>query len=842
MNDVEMGSAPEDDGAWARWATAGSLTVVLAFTTVWLWPLGVGGRMPVGGDTTRFSLGLAGFLDRSLQEGRIPFWNDLWGYGFPGLAESQMGVYYPPHLVLYGLLPVEAAYTASLALHVAWGALGAWWAARRFGATPAGSVLAAIAWGGSGLFVVHLPHPWAYTVGSWMPWVFATAWGVVDRETGSRGAAALAALLALQVLPGHFQLAFITQVVVVLLALWGLIERRYGGSLRLLVALPAVVPLTAAQLWPTARLASLAEGGRDFDYLSAFAQPPTHLVTWLTPRLFHRSPLWRPLVWDPFHAMPEEAAAYVGLAPLFLAGVAVWALWRTDAAVRALVVVAVLTLLLALGPYFPGFGLLIRLPGFSFFRAPARWTLMTELAIALLAAKGLTALSAGYGTRRALAGFALAVVVLPAIAVGVVEGVLRGTETPATGPVAALVDRGLALRPWRGDVGVRPLAEAARRKPGDNPIVVLGLMRRGIDPSRARLDLDRGAIYGEELLPSAAAALALLVVAAFARTPARLRYGLVGLTAIELIALSRTRDVESAPIRPLVDQSPVLARLARARDRSIDPMGNLPMLVGGAPVTPYRTLDLPTMAALNSEAQRFPGAPKADPRVVRAIAATGAPLRVFGPLDVLGMSRIRPEWPGTLEYVEDPALAAWELGSAWTRPRGRAATTYAFWRPGLPTSRAWFLPGRTATDIPATADFSTPARVLALLAEARPLAWISDRPEHFRMEVEAKQPGVVMVSILDHPEWFGIWQKEGGRVRRPARPRAAFADPRGGAWQLYEVPGTGVWSLNLRYRGIVERFGLAISIAAWMIWGAVFWMFSRRRKSDAAEAIGGAMR
>src|SRR4051794_16001811 len=84
-----------------RWPIA---LLILALCA-WLWPLGVGGRMPVGGDVTQFSIGLMAFYRRSLLAWRLPLWNDLWGFGFPGLAESQMGVYYPPHWLLYGLLP-----------------------------------------------------------------------------------------------------------------------------------------------------------------------------------------------------------------------------------------------------------------------------------------------------------------------------------------------------------------------------------------------------------------------------------------------------------------------------------------------------------------------------------------------------------------------------------------------------------------------------------------------------------------------------------------------------------------------------------------------------------------
>ena len=107
-----------------------ALLMLLVGLLFWLWPIGIGGKMPVGGDVTQFFLGLMGVLTAALREARLPVWNDLWGYGFPGIGESQMGVYYPPHLLLYGLLPTEYAYVASLLVHTFWGALGAWWAAR----------------------------------------------------------------------------------------------------------------------------------------------------------------------------------------------------------------------------------------------------------------------------------------------------------------------------------------------------------------------------------------------------------------------------------------------------------------------------------------------------------------------------------------------------------------------------------------------------------------------------------------------------------------------------------------------------------------------------------------
>src|SRR5580704_11499788 len=118
----------------------------------WLWPIGIGGMMPLGGDVTQFFLGLMTFYSELLERGRLPVWNDLWGYGFPGLAESQMGVFYPVHVILYRWLDTERAYVISLVLHTLWGGLGTFWAARRLGTSCAGSALAAFSWSTCGFF------------------------------------------------------------------------------------------------------------------------------------------------------------------------------------------------------------------------------------------------------------------------------------------------------------------------------------------------------------------------------------------------------------------------------------------------------------------------------------------------------------------------------------------------------------------------------------------------------------------------------------------------------------------------------------------------------------------
>ena len=334
-------------------------------------------RCRFGGDVTQFFIGLMGFLGESLRAGRLPVWNDLWGYGFPGLARARWG-----SSTLFTWFFIGAEHRDGLrcqpgAPH-ALGRPGSILGCAPAGYLSAGSALAAFAWSACGFFR-DSPGP---PVGLHDRMLDALGLGpdvVLPRSTGGcyRPAAPflLSLVLVLQVLPGHFQLAFMTQ--------FGdrsdrrLVGRRALGTAvcrgappstsaplvsacaerrELRLALAVAFPLAAVQLWPTARLAGLAAGQRDFEYLSGFASTPFHLVNFVAPGLFHRSPLWRPLVWDPFHTSPEEHLPTSGWFPSFWRS---WPFAASGAATRPSGCwrsSCVVTLVLEPGPLCPGFG------------------------------------------------------------------------------------------------------------------------------------------------------------------------------------------------------------------------------------------------------------------------------------------------------------------------------------------------------------------------------------------------------------------------------------------------------------------------------------------------------
>lgn len=814
-------------GRWEGRGRSGvAVGAMFAAVGVWLWPIGGGGKMPVGGDVTQFALGPMSVLSRALRSGHLPVWNDLWGYGFPGIGESQMGVYYPPHWLLYGLLPLEAGFTTSLVLHTLWAGLGAYFACRRFGASDLGAALGGFAFATCGFFFIHLPHHWASTTGSWLPWAWGLAWSVSRGEGKARDPYFLAVVLTLQLLPGHFQLAFGTQVGVLVLAaarageLVAARSGRVGGVVRTLAALGSAFLLGALQVWPTLRLARLAGAWRDFEYLSGFAASPVHLVTFLTPGLFEISPLWRPVVWDPFHTSPEEYLGFVGVVPLFLALGAVATGWRRSAAVRALGLVAGFTVLLGLGPYVPGFRILCQAPGFSFFRAPARWFLPASFALCALAALGLDGLSHWRRPARGIVLFVIFGTALPALVVFSIEAGLASASRPGWPSVAAIYARSLDALPWHEPATFARVVQAAGRPFHDHRVEETWA-RQGVElrtAPRPVFAAQRFAIYREELTVSALVFGLLLALAAL-RDRGRLKAGLVALAFFELWWLGRHRRWDLGPVAPLAAQSPLLRQLARAPhgQRTVDPLRNLPMVVGSAPVSAYRTLDLLALGSLTALAGELPVRGRDPGPILGAIRATGVGVRVFDPGSVQDLDRLGSAWPGPLERVDDPTLAGWLLGRDWVAQQGGKGATFGVGRvPGAP-SRGWLVPLTDGSRAAILGEWSgNPARVLDALKGATPLEVRAPAADHREVRFRCDGPALVVLSELADPQWLPEFVSPGG-TPQPTPLLRAFGRANQGAWQAVRVPGRGDWTLRLRYRAYDVEQGLAVSGLAWLL-------------------------
>jgi hypothetical protein len=395
-------------GRGRRWRVVTPGALVLLAVGLAFGPLLVGVE-PIGGDPERLYRPVKAELARALREGRLPWWSDRFGLGVPLVAESHAAAFYPPNWLLYRLLPVHPAYRLAMWGHHVLMAAGVFCYARRLGITPRGAALAAVSFPLCGFQAIHASHEVFYHALAWLPWALFFA----DRyATGGRvgDLAALALVLGLQWTVGHFQIQTWTAILVVVTGLWAAraTGRWIWRGMGLLRGVVWGALIAAVQIGPSWELAKfVGQENRSIPERLFYSFPPSHLSEPAVPSLFR--------AFDPMHTYwfgqqtsGYEACLYFGTIPLLLVFVGLLARGRELLAWKLLVP---LSLALATMPrWWPeGYVRFLSIPVLGAFRAPARYTAIASLGLALLAGAGLDRL---ISRRRFGLGFALGVAVV----------------------------------------------------------------------------------------------------------------------------------------------------------------------------------------------------------------------------------------------------------------------------------------------------------------------------------------------------------------------------------------------------------------------------------------------
>ncbi|HWL07914.1 MAG TPA: hypothetical protein VNQ76_05900 [Planctomicrobium sp.] len=383
--------------------------IILAVTLSWMfwWPLWQGGGL-IGGDIYPYFFPQKQLLAESLKQGEIPLWNPLVGFGYPVLGESQTAALYPPNLVLYRCFSLNTAYNISQLGHYLFAFVGTIAFTRRLGLNWNGSILAAVVFV-YGWFPARICLEWAIIGGAWFVWIL---WGATAfLQTGQRRYWGFTALfLGLDLLAGHYNLAFITLLALIPLP-WLVGQKKAnasdGGlarpvspfSRRSLVGLGSAIVigflLAGVQLMPTWELKSLSQRQQVSEvFAPAYGHLPIKALSqlwnpwgWYTGEKSFDELLGTPSVTSvPVPTNQAEAQFYLGILPLLLAiaGLAIPGI-RKQLPLHSpwgWLGMIIFSLILASG--WPTW-LFSNLPGLGFFRGPGRYSIMAALAIALLA-------------------------------------------------------------------------------------------------------------------------------------------------------------------------------------------------------------------------------------------------------------------------------------------------------------------------------------------------------------------------------------------------------------------------------------------------------------------------
>ncbi len=389
--------------------------------TMWFWlDLWLGGGL-IGGDIYTYFMPQKSFYADSLHAGVIPFWNPLVGHGYPVVAESQTGVFYPPNLLFYRLFDVNTAYNLIHLSHYILAFVASFAVAREFGLSVSASILAALVFV-YGWFPPRSCLEWAIVTGAYLP---ISLWLLIRfQKTGKTlWLWGLAAALTLQLLPGHYNLAFITELT---LTIWVLAcflieavsSKRNSIRLKALLVRKALFPalaiacgilMASMQLLPTwvMKQSSQRETNSSAEFDPGYGHiPPAYLTQVFLPwhwyadasqidsRLGSMS-----LLASKTGTNKVEAHLYFGILPLLLAIAAGVIFVRSrkkrgegiggsceKTSLLLLAGLGLFALVYATGVLVP---VMQYLPGFGFFRGPGRYGILTTLAVAMWAGFGL---------------------------------------------------------------------------------------------------------------------------------------------------------------------------------------------------------------------------------------------------------------------------------------------------------------------------------------------------------------------------------------------------------------------------------------------------------------------
>ncbi len=376
----------------------GSVALLVLVTLGFFWRVVSGQNwMPAdGGDLVSFLYPTYRFAAATLHSGAWPLWNPFLYLGAPHVADIQAGFLYPPNLLLFLLQPAFP-YRA-----LEWLSIGHVWFAgagmylfltHGLRTRRLASLAGALAFMFSDAFLVHFGNLNFNAVASWLPWIFWAFTAGIHQTVRLKWAALSGVLLAVASLAGHIQATLFILLALgtyATIQLWQQREEAAAGRRALVylvylaLTLLVTVLLAAPVILPALQLtAYTSRASWNYTEAAGYSLAPAQWIGWLIPGFFGRGPQFH---WG---AWPRVEVGYLGILPLILAALAL--VLRRTPRTWIWVGLALASFVLALGIYAIPHGWLTLLPGFNQLRAPARLVLVTDFALAALAAIGLDA-------------------------------------------------------------------------------------------------------------------------------------------------------------------------------------------------------------------------------------------------------------------------------------------------------------------------------------------------------------------------------------------------------------------------------------------------------------------
>lgn len=347
------------------------------------------GRVFTRDDFAALHLPLRYLYQEALRSGGSFLWTPAYHSGFYLHGEGIAGMAHPLHWMLYRFLPLGPAFNLEVVTPFVAMLAGSWFLLRRIGLTSEASAFGALTFTFSGSNLFNLMHMNQAAVIAHLPWLLLATHVLLtspDRRNRALAFASVALVVGSEHLIGNPQYVWLTVLAVAFMTLCLL----YAGAPSLRVALLVGACLVGSLLGAVQLLPTLD-----------FARESTRMAYSQEEALsFSLSPLNVVQLWSPFafrfriHAPEAEAqivhefivynGAFCTMAMAWLA--MRWRQQTRRGLLGALLILAAVSLVLAMGRYGGVYTLLAHLPGLRNLRAPARHLVLFQLALSGIAA------------------------------------------------------------------------------------------------------------------------------------------------------------------------------------------------------------------------------------------------------------------------------------------------------------------------------------------------------------------------------------------------------------------------------------------------------------------------
>ena len=345
------------------------------------------------------------FLGTVIKEGRLPLWVPHIYGGFPLFAAVEVGSFYPPNLIFFGLFEPLIALNLDILFHIFLTGVFTYLYARSLKMERVSALFSGLILMYSGFFISHLKQLNMVNAACYVPLLFF----MIERyrQNGRFKYLLLFSLvLGIQMLAGHPQITYYTLLGCLVYFCFRVKSifpmKKFLPRLALFfLSIGIGFGIGAIQLIPALQLSQLSQrsGGVTYEFATVWCNyHPLDILTFLYPFINGNpgtasyalsankggSVFWRSgsVFWEDY--------GYVGLIPFILSIFLIWRAFKFNGLVKFYAVFLLGSFLLVMGSLTPVFKIFFYLvPGMNYFRFPTRFLLFTDLSLAILAGMGL---------------------------------------------------------------------------------------------------------------------------------------------------------------------------------------------------------------------------------------------------------------------------------------------------------------------------------------------------------------------------------------------------------------------------------------------------------------------